>query len=183
MTQKKNIYLREVTRVWILTRNAAKTNFIDLVLTAAYLINLMSSKGIYMKSPIDFLKCQFPGVNNFGSLLLKIFWCVVFFFFFHIFSQERSKLDSRALECTFLGYFPKQKGISVSILQQKKKKIVTMDVNILKISQAPRTDLQGENIGVEDLPHSLSQPSSFMYPAINDLFLFKFDKPKHPKRS
>ena len=122
MTEKKNIYLREVTRVWILTRNVAKTNFIDFVLTAAYLIKFMSSKGIYMKSPIDVLKCQFPGVNNFGSLLLKIFWCVVFLFF-HIFSQERSKLDSRDLECIFLGYFPKQKGISVSILQQKKKKL------------------------------------------------------------
>ena len=49
------------------------------------------------------------------------------------------------------------------------------------LSYYPRTDLQGEKIRVEDLPYSLCQPSSFVYPTINDLSLLKFDQPKNQR--
>ena len=107
MLKRKNKHLLEVARALMFTRNVPKIDFTNVVLTIIYLINRMSTKAIYMKSPIDVLKCHFPDVNVFGSLLLKIFGCV---FFVHIHNRERSKLDPGALKYIFLGYSPTQKG-------------------------------------------------------------------------
>ena len=59
-----------------------------------------------------------------------------------------------------------------------KKFFVIMDVKFFEdISYYPKTNLQGEKTRVEDLSYSLCQPSSVIYPVINDLILLKSDRP------
>ena len=88
-----------------------------MVLTSSYLINMMPTKVLKYKTPLDCLKEFFPVTRLFSDLPVKVFGCIVYV---HGPSQFRSKLDPRAIKCVFLGYSSNKKGFKFFDLQTKK---------------------------------------------------------------
>ncbi|CAL2252489.1 unnamed protein product [Prunus armeniaca] len=125
------------------------------VLSAAYLINCTPSRVIDFKSPHDvFGDYVFPiSVFKFPP---KVFGCVAYVYDY---SHQRSKLDSCALRCVFIGYSSNQK--SYKCYHPPTQKVhVTLDVTFHKevpyyISQF--SPIQGErmseleSLGLENL--------------------------------
>jgi hypothetical protein len=86
----------------MMSMNVPKYLWGQAVLTAIYLINMMPSRVLDWKSPIEMLKGKKGDV-----LLLKIFGCVCFV------QDNRpnvEKLDPKAVKCVLVGYSATQKG-------------------------------------------------------------------------
>ena len=79
----------------------------EAVLTATYLINRMPSRVLNFQTPCQTLLQSYPTTQIISSLPLKVFGSTTFV---HIHSQNRSKLDPRAIKCVFLGYSTTKKG-------------------------------------------------------------------------
>lgn len=73
----------------------------EAVLTSTYLINQLPSRVLGFKSPMDVLSSFYPNLSTSSNLKSRIFECVSFV---HVHSQDRKKLDPRALRCVFVGY-------------------------------------------------------------------------------
>ena len=67
----------------------------------------MPSKILNFKTPLDFLKQEFPKNRYFSSLPLKVFGCI---YFVHVHAHNGNKLSPQAIECVFLGYSSTTKG-------------------------------------------------------------------------
>ena len=79
----------------------------EAVLTATHLVNILPSSVLGFKSPMDVLSSFYPNLSTTNNLKPWIFGCVSFV---HIHSQNKGKLDPRALRCVFAGYSSTQKG-------------------------------------------------------------------------
>ena len=67
----------------------------------------MPSKTLEFKTPIELLAKFYPDINTSNNLTPKVFGCTSFV---HVHSNNRGKLDPRAIKCVFLGYSSTQKG-------------------------------------------------------------------------
>ena len=143
LAERKNRHLLEVARALMFIKNVPKFYWGDAILTAAYLINHMPSRVLKGQSTVQLLSKKYPSAKIFSHLPPKIFGCVVYI---HVSSQNRSKLDPRALKCIFLGYTHNQKGYKC-YHPPTKKHFVTTDVTFFEhLAYYPKTDLQGERI-------------------------------------
>ena len=128
LRKKKKKHLLEVGRALMFSRNIPQFLWGEAILTTTYLINCMPSKSLNLKVPIDLLKQAFPSVNFFGSLPHRVFGCATFV---HVHRKDRSKLESRALKCVFVGYSSNQKGYKC-FHPLTRRTFVTMDVKFFE---------------------------------------------------
>lgn len=77
------------------------------MLKTAHLINRLPSRVLGFKSPMQVFSQFFPNFNTLNNLTPRMFGCVSSV---HIHGHNRGRLDLRALNCIFIGYFPTQKG-------------------------------------------------------------------------
>ena len=103
MAERKNMHLLEVTRALLFEMNVPKHFWSDGVLIAAYLINIIPSRTLEGKSPIEVLCPRMP----LFQVPSKVFGCNCFV---HVPKRHRDKLDLKAVKCLFIGYPSNQKG-------------------------------------------------------------------------
>ena len=107
VAERKNGHLLDSTRSFMFQKNVPKSFWGEAVLTAAHLINILPSRILGFKSPMDILSTFYPNLHTTNNLVPRIFGCVTFV---HVHNQNRGKLDPWALKCVFLGYSSTQKG-------------------------------------------------------------------------
>ncbi|XP_068483247.1 uncharacterized protein [Phaseolus vulgaris] len=107
IAERKNGHLLDQTRALFLQNHVPKKFWGEDLLTATYLINRLPSKILASKSPMEVLSSFYPHLNPTNKLQPGIFGRVSFV---HVHSNERGKLDPRAVKCVFLGYSTTQKG-------------------------------------------------------------------------
>ncbi|KAI5327711.1 hypothetical protein L3X38_027107 [Prunus dulcis] len=97
MSERKNRKLLEVAHSLILDMSVPHHLWRHTVLSIAYLINSTPSQVLDFKTPRDV----------FGDHVYKVFGYVTYV---HVYSHQRSKLDSYALRCVIIGYSSTYKG-------------------------------------------------------------------------
>ena len=102
VAKRKNGHLLIVTRAFFFQTNVPKNYWKEAILTTTNITNRLSSQELGIKSPMQVLSTFYPNFNNSNELVPKIFGCVAFV---HIYSQDKSKLDPRAVRRVFVGYF------------------------------------------------------------------------------
>ena len=108
----KNRHLLEVARSLMFTNGVPKQFWGESILTAAYLINRMPTRIFNFQSPLNVFTEFYPTAKVFTSLPPKFFGCIAFV---HVHTQNRSKLDPRALKCVFHGYLLLKNATNVMI--------------------------------------------------------------------
>ena len=107
VAERKNGHLLDITRALLFHKNVPKHYWGEAVLTAAHLINRLLTRVLEFQSPVALLTKFFPNFNASNNLVPRIFGSVAFV---HVHSQNRGKLDPRAIQCIFIGYSSTQKG-------------------------------------------------------------------------
>ncbi|CAL2246130.1 unnamed protein product [Prunus armeniaca] len=143
--------------------NVLKKFWSQGVLTAAYLINRLSSRVLDFKSPYEVMKGKKINLSH-----LKVFGCTCFV---HIQSSHRDKLDPRAVKCIFMGYSSSQIGYKC-YNHNSKKLIVTRDVKFDETtslySKSPESSSQGEHfLDLFPLPKPTANNDSFSLMSTN----------------
>ena len=142
IAERKNRHSLEVARSLMFSTNVPKLFWGEAVLTAAYLINRMSSRVLKFQTPCQTLLKSFPTTRLISIVPPKIFGCSVFV---HINQQHRSKLDPKSLKCIFLGYSANKKGYKC-YSPVTRKFYNSMDVTFFETQPYyPKIDIQGEN--------------------------------------
>ncbi|RVX01052.1 Retrovirus-related Pol polyprotein from transposon TNT 1-94 [Vitis vinifera] len=103
IAERKNRHLLEVARSLMFSMNVPKLFWGQAVLTAAYLINRMSSRVLKFQTPCQTLLKSFPTTRLISTVPPKIFGCSVFV---HINQQHRSKLDPSESPITTENHIP-----------------------------------------------------------------------------
>ncbi|KAJ9543952.1 LOW QUALITY PROTEIN: hypothetical protein OSB04_023659 [Centaurea solstitialis] len=116
VAERKNRNLLDQTRALLFQKNVPKHFWGEAVLTATYLINRLPTRVLEFKSPMEVLCSFYPNISISNNLVPRIFGCVSFV---HIHSQERGKLDPRALKCVFRDIRQPRKVINVIILHPR----------------------------------------------------------------
>jgi transposase InsO family protein len=106
VSERKNRYLLEMTRVLLYQNKVPKSYWSDAVLTSAYLINRLPSIKLGFKSPLEILYQRKIIIDN-----LRIFGCTCYVYN----DNKQDKLDFRAIKAIFLGYSTQKKVINVMI--------------------------------------------------------------------
>ncbi|KAL6311476.1 hypothetical protein AAG906_012064 [Vitis piasezkii] len=147
VAERKNRHLMEVARSLMIASNVPKQLWGEAVLTATYLINRMPSRILRFKTPCQILLAAYPSARIISSIPIKVFGCTAFV---HIHKSQRSKLDSTATKCIFLGYSPNQKGYKC-YSPTTKKFYTSMDVTFFENQPFyPKTAIQGENWSTDE---------------------------------
>ena len=147
VAERKNGHLLDQTRALLFQNHVPKKFWGEALLTATYLINRLPSKILESKSPMEVLSSFYPQLDPTNKLQPRIFGCVSFV---HVHSNERGKLDPRAVKCVFLGYSITQKGYKC-FHPPSKRFYVSRDVTFNEQeSYFKQPHLQGENLTEED---------------------------------
>ena len=96
VTERKNITLVECARSMLKGKNLSNGFWVEVVRIAVYLKNRSPIRSLEFKTPFEALYGYKPGVKH-----LRIFGCKAFA---HIPKEDRRKLDSKSIRCTFIGY-------------------------------------------------------------------------------
>ena len=147
VAERKNRHLLNTTQALLFQRNAPKSYWGEVVLTATYLINRILSRVLDNKSPVEVLKSFYAHFRTSNRLTHRVFRCTAFV---HVHSQHRDKLDPRAIKCVFLGYSSTQKGYKCYNPSTKKFYISTDATFTENRPFFPKYSLQGEISMMED---------------------------------
>jgi hypothetical protein len=106
VAERKNRQLLEVIRSLMIGSSVPTFLWGDALSTAVYVINRTPSSTLFFQRPLDVLAnhCMLPPLVK---LMPRIFGCVTYV---HLSHRHRTKLESRALKCVFVGYGSTQKG-------------------------------------------------------------------------
>ncbi|RDY00668.1 hypothetical protein CR513_16121, partial [Mucuna pruriens] len=97
------------------------------VLTASYMISILSSCVLDSKSPIEVLNSFYPHFfKTSNGLIPRVFGCIAFV---HVQNQHRNKLDPSVIMCVFLGYSTTQKGYKCYDPSSEKRKRFIVSLN------------------------------------------------------
>ena len=147
IAERKNGHLLATTRALLFQQHVPKTYWGEAILTATHIINRLPSKTLEFKTPIELLAKFYPDINTSNNLTPKVFGCTSFV---HVHSNNRGKLDPRAIKCVFLGYSSTQKGYKC-YHPPTKRFFVTADVTFEEgTPYFTQPYLQGEQSLVED---------------------------------
>ncbi|WVZ24536.1 hypothetical protein V8G54_003080 [Vigna mungo] len=144
VAERKNGHLLDQTRALLFQNHVPKRFWGEALLTATYLINRLPTKILNSRSPMEVLSSFYPHLDPTNKLQSRIFRCVSFV---HVHSNERGKLDPRAVKCVFLGNFVSR---DVTFNEQE--------------SYFKQPHLQGENVREED--ETLMFPNMMFEPEI-----------------
>ena len=103
MAESKNRHLVETARTLLLHHKVPQRFWGDVILSACYLINRMSSSVLHDQIPHSFLLTNQP----LFCLPSHVFGCICFV---HILTPGQDKLSAKAIKCVFLGYSRLQRG-------------------------------------------------------------------------
>ena len=103
----KNGHLLNATQALLFQGNVPKSYWREVVLTTTYMINKLPSQILDFKTLLEMLAKFYPHVKTSTGLIPRLFDCTSFV---HVHSQNRGKLDPRAIKYVFLGYSSTQKG-------------------------------------------------------------------------
>ena len=103
MAERKNRHLVETAHTLLLHHKVPKHFWGDVILTACYLINHMSSSILHNQISHSVLLLNQP----LFCLLPRVFGCVCFV---HILTPRQDKISAKATKCVFLGYSRLQSG-------------------------------------------------------------------------
>ncbi|KAL4032338.1 hypothetical protein IC575_005409 [Cucumis melo] len=84
----------------------------------------MSSRILYLQTPLECLKESYPSTRLILEVPLRVFGCIAYV---HNFGPKQTKFNPRAQACVFVGYPLNQRGYKCFHLPSKKY-FVTMDV-------------------------------------------------------
>ena len=140
IAERKNRDLLEKTRAIMIQMHVPKQFWSYGVLTATYIINRLPSQVLDFQCPLEILQGKSPNISH-----LKIFGCQCFV---HLHSNQRDKLDPRAIKCLFLGYSHTKKGYKCYDATRQKL-YVSRDVRFVETSPYFAAPNQGESL--EDL--------------------------------
>ncbi|XP_038893704.1 uncharacterized protein LOC120082554 isoform X1 [Benincasa hispida] len=120
----------------------------DAILTAAHLINRMSSQALKFQTPLDSFKESYPNTRLLSVVPIRDFGCVMFV---HTHGPNQTKFTPRAQKCIFVGYPLHQHGYKCYHPSSKKiLYFVSINGHSSKIIHSfPNGSLQGENTSEE----------------------------------
>lgn len=146
IAERKNRHLLEVARSLMFSNHVPKFFWGEAVLTAVYLINRMPSRVLNYQTPCNVLLQSYPNTRLISTVPLRVFGCSAFV---HVYQQNRSKLDPKAIKCIFIGYSPNQKGYKC-YSPTTRKFYNSMDVTFFEQqSFYSKANIQGENFTQE----------------------------------
>ena len=143
VAERKNRHILEISRALLIESNVPKYFWDSAVLFAVYLMNRTPTRVNDFKTPLQVFS-EHMKLKSVLNLIPKIFGCIVYV---HLQKEFRSKLDSRAEKCVFLGVGQNQKGFKCynPITQ---KFYISMDVTFLEheyFYKSINIPIQGEN--------------------------------------
>ncbi|KAA0057566.1 reverse transcriptase [Cucumis melo var. makuwa] len=124
LANRKNRQLVEVARSLMLSTSLSSYLWGDAILTAAHLINRMSSRILHLQTPLDCLKESYPSTRFVFEVPLRVYGCTAYV---HNFSPNQTKFTYRAQAYVFVGYPFHQHGYKC-FHPPSRKYFVTMDV-------------------------------------------------------
>ncbi|KAJ9675453.1 hypothetical protein PVL29_024397 [Vitis rotundifolia] len=155
VAERKNGHLLNTTRALLFQGSVPKSYWGEAILTATCMINRIPSRVLDNKSPVKILKSFYPHFRTSNGLTPRVFGCTAFV---HVHSQDRDKLDPRAIKCVFLGYSSTQKGYKC-YNPSARKFYIFADVTFIENKHFfPKSSLQGEISMMEDSPYESFEP-------------------------
>ncbi|TYJ99589.1 Beta-galactosidase [Cucumis melo var. makuwa] len=146
VAERKNRHLVEVARSLMLSTSLPSYLWGDAILTAAHLINRMSSRILHLQTPLDCLKESYPSTRHVSEVLLRVFGCTAYV---HNFGPNQTKFTPRAQACVFVGYPLDHRGYKC-FHPPSRKYFVTMDITLCENRPYfPVSHLQGEGVSEE----------------------------------
>jgi Reverse transcriptase (RNA-dependent DNA polymerase)/Integrase core domain len=123
VAERKNRNILEITRSLLLESKMPAIFWDNAITYAVYLMNRIPTKANEYKTPLQKLSTQvnIPSVLN---LEPKVFGCSVYV---HLQKQSRTKLESHAIKCIFLGFDIQRKGYKC-YCPTNRKFMTSMDV-------------------------------------------------------
>ncbi|KAL0544016.1 hypothetical protein IC582_019127 [Cucumis melo] len=101
VAERKNRHLLKVARSLMLSTSLPSYLWGDAILTAAHLINRMSSRILHLQTPLECLKESYPSTRLVSKVPLRVFGCTAYV---HSFCPNQTKFTPRAQACVFVGY-------------------------------------------------------------------------------
>ncbi|MCO5569583.1 hypothetical protein L7F22_023298 [Adiantum nelumboides] len=102
VAERKNMHIAEVTRALMSEKNMPPCYWAEAASTAVYTMNRTPTTAVHDMTPKEKFTGKKPDVSHF-----KMFGCISYV---HVLDQLRTKLDSKAKKCVFIGYSNEQKG-------------------------------------------------------------------------
>ncbi|XP_024187552.2 uncharacterized protein LOC112192448 isoform X2 [Rosa chinensis] len=167
VSERKNRHLLDMARSLLLSANMPKYLWGEAVLCASHLINRLPSAPLQGCVPLEVLS-NYVSIPSSNTLPARVFGCVAYV---HLYKNQRTKLDARALKCVFVGYGSHQKGYKC-YHPQSQKFYVTMDVTFSEdvcYFLPPVTPSKGEkSCYYEDLSNRQNECLAYEFSELED---------------
>jgi len=102
VVEKKNKHIAEVAHALMADKSMPHHYWVEAIATIVYIINRTPTATVHGMTPEE----KYSG-RKLDLSHLKVFGCIAYV---HVLDELRTKLDSKAKKCVFIGYSLKQKG-------------------------------------------------------------------------
>jgi hypothetical protein len=125
--ERKHQHILETACALLIGASMPRGYWTDAIATVVHLINLLPSKLLDFKTPMQTLSEHVP-LPTVLMIPPRVFGCVAFV---HLHKNQRTKLDPCAVRCVFLGYGPHKKGYRC-YNPDTKRTYITMNVTFVE---------------------------------------------------
>ena len=141
VAERMNRTIMEMARCMSYNANLGHAFWAEAVVTAAYIRNRCGTKALKDKTPEEAWTGRVPTVGH-----LRVFGCKAYT---HIPAEKRGKLDAKATECVFLGYYEDSKAWR--LYDKSNNRIIkSRDVVFVETEMArPVGDIPSESVQVD----------------------------------
>jgi hypothetical protein len=95
------MHIAEITRAMLNEKNLSNYFWVEAVAIAIYIMNQTPTTIVHGMTPEEKFTGKKPDVSH-----LRVFGCTTYV---HVLNEKRSKLDTKAMKCIFIGYSLEQK--------------------------------------------------------------------------